>query len=70
MSEVKKVTPQTSEEPVKAPVKKSIKSSDIVKVSNISNKALFLASGRINPGEEGKATQAELTCLAKFLKAI
>ena len=70
MSEVKKVAPQTSKEPVKAPVEKSISSSDIVKVSNISNKALFLASGRVNPGEEGDATQAELTCFAKFLEAI
>ena len=49
-------------------VKKAANQSDVVKVKNISAKAISTSKGRIEPGKTGKATVAELRQLHKFLE--
>lgn len=47
-----------------------MKASDVVKVKNISKKAINLSKGRIEADKTGEATVAELQCHGKTLKAV
>ena len=56
--------------PEKVPTKQASKSSDLVKVKNVTKQALFLAGGKLAPDAEGNATLAEVSNYSKQLKRV
>jgi len=49
---------------------KSAKSSDKVKVRNLTNKTLCLACGKIEPDKTGTATMAELSVYSRYIEKV
>ena len=54
--------------PTKDPVVKKV--SNKIKIKNISDRAVNLYAGRVEQGETGIATIAELSTLSKFIEKV
>lgn len=66
MSELKQPKQPSVKEPVEERVEE-LSATDKVKVTNTSDRIIFLTSTKLMPGDSGMATFAEYTTLAQFL---